>query len=133
MDPQTTLAITTDTSIIPPGADKHTRHRLHKFSTWMVAHDRPWHDPDLAAYRDALLADGKAPATVSAHLSTIRGRYAVIIADNTTRDALHILAGQRLHQLDQADIVGEHWPILGRLRVSFVELMLVVVSGSPQG
>jgi site-specific recombinase XerD len=104
MDTQTAIATATaGTSLVPPGADKHTRHRLGKFETWMDTQGRPWYAPDLVAYRDTLLADGKAATTVSAHLSTIRARYATIIADNATRDALHDLAGKRLQELGQED------------------------------
>lgn len=56
--------------IVPADADKHARSRLGQFARWMDGQALPWHSPDLAAYRDAMLADGKAPSTVSAHLST---------------------------------------------------------------
>ena len=56
---------------------------------------------DLAAYRDYLLHDyaqswstsrnkiGLAPATVAAHLSSIRGRYNTLLKSNRVRDQLY--------------------------------------------
>lgn len=80
--------------IIPQNADKHTRSRLRQFVAWMDDRGLLWHQPDLAAYRDAMKDAGKAPATVNAHLSTIRARYRAIVRDNTTRDSLYRLAEQ---------------------------------------
>jgi len=84
------LTIVTDTrfELIPAGADKYARSRLAHFAKWQTGHGRPWHDPDLAAYRDAMLADGKRPSTVAACLSTVRARYRAIVKDNETRQAL---------------------------------------------
>jgi len=64
--------------LVPPGADKDRKHRLSKFVGWLTG---PWHRPSLAAYRDYLLAQGLAPATVSAHLSTIRARYRALLRE----------------------------------------------------
>ena len=79
--------------LIPDDAGKDARHRLGKFAAWMDGQGRAWHNPDLAAYRDHLAGRYK-PSTVAAHLSTIRGRYAVIVKDNATREALYGLAAQ---------------------------------------
>src|SRR3972149_1956973 len=68
--------------------DKDTRHRLTAFAGWLDATNRRWHTPELAAYRDYLLHDRTrsdpvtdepspallSPASVRAHLATIRGR-----------------------------------------------------------
>ncbi|MCP4536721.1 MAG: tyrosine-type recombinase/integrase [Chloroflexi bacterium] len=80
--------------IIPQNADKHTKSRLGQFVVWMDDRDLLWHQVDLAAYRDAMEDAGKAPATVNAHLSTIRARYRAIVRDNATRDSLYRLAEQ---------------------------------------
>jgi hypothetical protein len=56
------------TVIMPADVDKHARSRLGQFARWMTDQALPWHAPNLAAYRDAMLAGGKAPSTVSAHL-----------------------------------------------------------------
>ncbi|MEA3309748.1 MAG: tyrosine-type recombinase/integrase [Chloroflexota bacterium] len=74
--------------LIPPDADKDTRSRLGAFAAWLEAHARPWHEPDLRAYRDAMVAQDYAPATIRAHLSTIRARYRRLLRDNDLRDAL---------------------------------------------
>ena len=80
--------IVQNVTMIPHGAGKDARSRLGQFEQWQRAQGQPWHEPDLTAYRDTLLADGKAASTVCAHLATIRGRYHAIIRDNATRQAL---------------------------------------------
>jgi integrase len=87
------LAVPNSFDLTPSGADKDTRYRLGKFSRWLAAQGRGWHEPDLATYRDHLLS-GLAPSTVQAHLSTVRGRYRKILSDNATREALYRLASQ---------------------------------------
>jgi hypothetical protein len=89
--------------IMPADADKHARSQLGQFARWMTDQARPWHAPDLAAYRDAMLGDGKAPSTVSAHLSTVRARYAALIRSDVKRDELYTLAGDHLAELGQDD------------------------------
>ncbi len=74
-------------SLIPAQADKDTRYRLGKFEKW----SRDLLKPDLAGYRDYLLGTGKAASTISAHLSTIRARYKLLVLD---RDSLYILAAR---------------------------------------
>ena len=89
-------------TIVPDGAGKDAASRLRQFETWLAGTGRSWLRPDLAAYRDHLL-DRLSPASAAAHLSTIRGRYRRIIADNHTRDTLYDLAVARLTQTGQAD------------------------------
>ncbi|MBN1137959.1 MAG: tyrosine-type recombinase/integrase [Anaerolineae bacterium] len=103
-------------NLAPTDADKHTRYRLGQFQAWLTAQGKPWHAPDLAAYRDAMLAGGKAPATVTAHLSTIRGRYAALLRRNTTRETLYGLASQALQETGQEDTPAN--------RKAFVDEML---------
>lgn len=79
-------------ALIPPGADKHTRYRVGKFTAWLSTTGRPWHRPSLPAYRDELQAQGMAPATVAAHLSTVRAQYRRLAKDNETRGALYAMA-----------------------------------------
>ena len=83
----TDLVISEQRSIVPQGADKDTKYRLGKFETWLRTQGQTWYQPDLAAYRDELLAN-YVPATVSAHLSTIRATYQKIILN---RDAFYQL------------------------------------------
>lgn len=87
----TDLIIPVSFDLLPPGADDDTRYRLGKFTRWMAATGRPLTAPDLAAYRD-YLAPELAPATIRAHLSTIRGAYRRMIENNDTRGALYAMA-----------------------------------------
>ncbi len=77
--------------LVPSGAMKDKRHRLTTFSNWLDATGRLWNEPDLAAYRDHLLARGLAHNSVQAHLATVRGRYTMLLMDNGVRDALYSL------------------------------------------
>ena len=88
--------------LIPADADKHARYRLGAFAGWLKERSQVWHDPDLSAYRDGMLAQGYAPATVRAHLSTIRGRYRELLRDNGLRDALEIAVRERLEAQGQS-------------------------------
>lgn len=89
-------------ALLPDNAGKDDRYRLGRFAAWLDKTGRDPLAPDLAAYRDAM--QGKyAPATVGAHLSTIRGRYRAILRDNETRAALHTWAGDYLRELGQVD------------------------------
>ncbi len=71
---------------------------LTRFATWLDAQRRPWHQPDLAAYRDYLLERGSAksgplaPSIVGAHLSTVRARYRELARD---RDRLYAIVSQQ--------------------------------------
>ena len=89
--------------IVPVDTDKHAKCRLGQFERWLNAQGLAWYAPNLAQYRDVMLADGKAPSTVSAHLSTVRARYDAVLRDNATRDALYTLADERIAETDQAD------------------------------
>lgn len=70
------------------GKRRAVAQRLDAFASWLDATRRQWTAPDLAAYRDRMLADGKSPSTVNAHLSTIRGRYDTLLSDNDILDDL---------------------------------------------
>ena len=87
---------TTEAVLIPMNADKHARYRLCRFTGWLQEQEQPWHEPDLAAYRDSMLAQEYAPATVSAHLCTVRAQYQRLLRDNSVRDALEIAARSAL-------------------------------------
>lgn len=65
------------------GQRRAIAQRLGDFGDWLDATGRNWTAPDLVIYRDTLLAAGKAPSTVNAHLSTIRSRYETLLTDNT--------------------------------------------------
>src|SRR5664279_1088575 len=74
-------------------SNKDARHRVGIFIDWMHDQRQNWLQPDLAAYRDYLLAErGLAPASVAAHLSTLRGRYTALLRDNALREQLYALS-----------------------------------------
>ena len=97
-----TMDMTADVVLIPAGADKHARYRLGAFADWLKERSRVWHEPDLRAYRDVMLGQGYAPATVRTHLSTVRGRYRELLRDNGLRDALEIAVRERLEAQGQS-------------------------------
>ena len=75
--------------LVPTSGDKDTLHRAGKFADWLEATGGRWYDPDLAAYRDALLSAGLVPASVRAHLSTVRSLYRRRVLDsNAARQRL---------------------------------------------
>ncbi len=88
-----TTATTTNADVILPddlkarlkteqnGSRRSIASRLGMFSEWLNSTERDWLNPDLAAYRDTMLSEGKAPTTVNAHLSTIRSRYDDLLRD----------------------------------------------------
>ncbi|NJL54997.1 hypothetical protein HC928_07270 [bacterium] len=107
--------------LMPPDADKDVRSRVGFFLDWLAFTGRPWHDPDLAAYRDYLLnerhridpATGDdvpallSPTTVQAHLSTVRGRYEALLRDNGVRQMLYDLTPPDASPADRKALVDE--------------------------
>lgn len=79
--------------LLAAGAGKDEKYRVGKFTAWLASVGGSWSTPDLGAYRDHLL-QSCAPATVAAHLSTIRGQYRRLMRDNATRDALYHVAAR---------------------------------------
>jgi len=67
--------------------DKDLKARIRNFLAWQEAR-APWYQPDLAAYRDALLAHGLSPMTVSSYLSSIRGAYRQVLKQNNLSEIL---------------------------------------------
>lgn len=77
-------------SIVPTGATKDQLSRLSAFDRWLADSGLNWTQPNLADYSQHLQhGRGLSPASTNAHLSTIRGRYKAILADNATRRALY--------------------------------------------
>ena len=109
------LVLAGKAGLIPGDADKHLRYRLGKFAAWLETEARPWNDLDLVAYRDHLLEGGYASATVTAHLSTVRGRYRAILRDNGARQSLFDQAGAMLRETDQADTPANRAAVVGEL------------------
>lgn len=78
------------TPIIPARANGNTKSRLTLFARWLNGRKGKWWKPELDVYRDYLLFVRELePTSVSAHLSTIRARYAELLRD---RDLLYTLA-----------------------------------------
>ena len=105
MDAKLTIFKDPAAIMVPPDAVKDAKHRLTKYAGWLASDGRGWHQPDLVAYRDCLLEGGYKPSTVSAHLSTVRARYADIARD---RDLFYAIASQRTDDLlERKAIVDE--------------------------
>jgi len=83
---------TPENIIMPPNPGKDSKYRLGKFATWLSTGGTTWYAVDLSVYRDHLLAKGYAASTISAHLSTIRSRYADIIRD---RDLFYAIVSKQ--------------------------------------
>ena len=67
-----------------------------------------WQTPDLSDYRDHLLTNsGLAPASVAAHLSTVRGRYKLLLGSNSMRQYLYSLAPDDASAADRKAFVDE--------------------------
>jgi integrase len=88
-------------------AGKDPDSRLSLYCDWQDGEGLRWFEPDLAGWRDALLAEGKAPATVSAYLSTVRGAYRRVMRDNATRSMLYDMAPASASPADRKAFVDE--------------------------
>ena len=105
MDAKLTVFKDPTAVIVPADAVKDAKHRLTKYAGWLASDGRGWHQPDLVAYRDHLLEEGYKASTVSAHLSTVRARYADIARD---RDLFYASAAKRTEDLlERKAIVDE--------------------------
>jgi site-specific recombinase XerD len=92
-----------DHPLIRHATGKDEISRVSIFARWQAATGRTWTTPDLAAYRDHQLDQGKKSSTIGAHLATLRSAYARLLAAEATRDQLYTLAGEELHRLGHAD------------------------------
>lgn len=101
-------------AFIPRGSVKDKLHRLKEYVTWLDREGCPWHNPDLAAYRDFLLydysgRDGQplSASSVATHLSTVRGRYRELLRDNRVRDLLYQMTPGESPLADRKAFVDE--------------------------
>lgn len=87
--------------IVPIDATGYVKHRLSLFADWINRNGYDWYSPDLAAYRDYLMSDGRivngkssplSARSAAAHLTTIRVRYEHLIKSNAIRDYLYRVA-----------------------------------------
>ncbi|MEQ8676204.1 MAG: tyrosine-type recombinase/integrase [Aggregatilineales bacterium] len=99
--------------LMPDDPDKDTKHRVGRYLVWLKATGRSWVDADLAAHRDYLRDEGISPVSISAHLSTVRARYAAVLRDPATRDRLYALTPRDAPPSDRKAFVDE---IVERLR-----------------
>lgn len=107
--------------LMPAHPNKDEKSRLTFYIDWLAEKGLAWHSPDLAGYRDYLLNERTAidqrtgeetpatlaPRTVSAHLSTIRGRYNAILRDNKVRKKLYALTPDDASASDKKAFVDE--------------------------
>lgn len=89
--------------LVPTGAEGVTRQRLARFVDWLEARGGSLYTPDLAAWRDDLLAAGVKPSSARAYLATVRSRYRALLRDDGLRDGLYDHAGATLARIGQED------------------------------
>jgi integrase len=94
-------------ALLASGGDKDKASRLRQFVQWQASEGIQWAAPDLATYRDTMLADGKAPSTAAAHLATIRAAYGELLRDNDVRTALFNSTPEHLSPADRFAMVNE--------------------------
>jgi integrase/recombinase XerD len=71
----------------PPSADKNVISQIQRYNRWLAENDLPLYQPDLATYRDHLLAT-LVPSSVRVHLATIRRSYKTLLDSLEHREAL---------------------------------------------
>lgn len=105
-----TSAITTGADnaavLVPDGATGDVLHRLGKYAAYLDTTGAAWHEVNLAAYRDHLLAEGLTPSSVSAHLSTVRGRLRRLLREPATRDAIISKAAYSMPDASLSDVLA---------------------------
>jgi site-specific recombinase XerD len=87
-------------AFLPNGADRKSKdlmNRLNRFLQWWVAQEDiiAWMF-NLATYRDDLAEAGFAPASIKAHLATIRGYFRSLLQNPAFKAALLELIGPKL-------------------------------------
>jgi len=96
--------------LMPKSPNKDVYSRMLFFLGWLAAQGGAWYSPSLPDYHYYLLHNrirpnpktGElepallSPATVKAHLATIRGRYQTLLHDNRIRDLLYTALPQHI-------------------------------------
>lgn len=101
--------------LIPPEAEGVTRQRLKRFAGWLEARGGNLYTPDLAAWRDSLLAEGVkplTPASARVYLATVRSRYRALLRDGALRDGLYEHAGATLRRIGQEDSPANRYALV---------------------
>ena len=100
--------------LISADVEKDEKYRLTLYTAWVDQHAELWSNLDLEAYRDYLLTEYKgrdgrhlSPASVRAHLSTIRGQYKTLLRSNDLRDLLYQLTNGYPNAADKKAFVDE--------------------------
>lgn len=111
--------------LMPERPNKDEQYRIGLYLAWLESTGGDWLSPDLEAYRDWLLQPheirikrgrdaglmkavrAKTPATVSAHLATLRGRYQIVLRSNTFRRSLYAFTPPDASPADKKAFVDE--------------------------
>jgi len=97
---------------IPQHAEGVTRQRLARFVGWLEGRAGSLYTPDLAAWRDDLLAEGVKPSSARAYLATVRSRYRALLRGEALRDGLYNHAGALLAGIGQADSPANRYALV---------------------
>ncbi len=108
--------------IVPVNATKDTKSRLTRYARFQEQSGQDWHNIDLTKYRDELSLS-LSPASVSAHLSTVRSRYRAMLRDPQRRDDLYTLAGERLQKLDQEDTPANRSAFVNEIEIRIMNAL----------
>lgn len=111
--------------LMPSDPNKDVQYRMGMYIEWLDKRGQRWFEADLAAYRDYLLKPhhisvkrgdkrgemqavaAKSPATVAAHLATIRGRYNALLISNSVRQDFYNMAPTDASGADKKAFVDE--------------------------
>ena len=94
--------------LLPADITKDHKYRLKLYADYLTANGQHWLEPDLNTY-SAFLKDvrGLSPATIKAHLSTIRSRYRTLLRETDTRNHLYALTPSDAAASDRKAFVDE--------------------------
>lgn len=102
----TTLSPNAAFMLARPTVDE--RNRLQRYIDYLDSVGGHWsHDPDLADYRDYLMAKGLKATTVKAYVMTVRQRYKDLLTDNDVRAMLYAHLPDTLTPADKFAMVSE--------------------------
>lgn len=108
--------------LLPPNADKDTLYRMTRYLDWLDDHGLHWWHVNLAAYRDFLFNSyGLKASTVSAHLSTIRGRYSDILRSPVAKAEMYQFAQRKLRQEGVEPNPGNLKAVVDELRATIID------------
>jgi site-specific recombinase XerD len=112
--PGAALAVREDAGALwlPEDAAGVTRQRLARFAGWLEDRGGSLYAPDLAAWRDDLLAEGIAPASARAYLATVRSRYRALLRGDALRAGLYDHAGATLARIGAEDSPANRYALV---------------------